>query len=197
MSTDILIAGVGGQGTILASKLLAAAALAAGRFARTSETIGMAQRGGSVVSHVRLDSREQSPTIPLGQADLLLGFEPAEAARNLCRLKPGGICIVNTQPVMPVTASLAGGAYPYEEILAYLRQNSRALLLDGNAAAAACGSIKAVNTVLLGAACGCGALPLSPEQVLAAIIASVPPRLVELNQDAFQRGYQMGKEQTV
>ena len=90
MKCDVLIAGVGGQGTILASKLIARSAMEDGLFVRSSETIGMAQRGGSVVSHVRVDCEEGSSVIPLHTADLLLAFEPAEAARHLNRLKKGG-----------------------------------------------------------------------------------------------------------
>ena len=95
MNKNCLLCGVGGQGVVLASKLIAYAAMEKGMFVRTSETIGMAQRGGSVVSHVRVGEEIHSPMIPKGSADVLLAFEPAEAVRNLSYLKKGGIVIVN------------------------------------------------------------------------------------------------------
>ena len=101
MNKDILICGVGGQGTVLASKIIAASAMEEGSLVHSAETIGMAQRGGCVTSHVRVGENAFSPLIPLGSADLLLAFEPGEAARNLKYLKKDGMAIVNTSPSMP------------------------------------------------------------------------------------------------
>ena len=115
---NLLLAGVGGQGTVLASKLLAQAAMAQGLQARTAETIGMAQRGGCVVSHVRIGEEAYSPLIPYGQADLILGFEPAEAVRNLPYLKDGGIVVAAKKAIKPVTASLSGSGYEAGPMLA-------------------------------------------------------------------------------
>ena len=134
---DILVAGVGGQGTILTSRLLAEAAVQAGKFVRTGETIGMSQRGGCVVSHVRIGSREKSPYIPLGKADLILAFEMAEAARNLDRLKPGGKVIVSMQRVEPITVTLGGMEYDDETIKQALAD---AIFIDGYGAAEKAGN---------------------------------------------------------
>ena len=106
MNKDILICGVGGQGTVLASRIIAAAAMEEGSPVHSAETIGMAQRGGSVTSHVRIGGEAYSPMIPFGAADMLLAFEPGEAVRNLRYLRKDGIAVVNTAAVKPVTESL-------------------------------------------------------------------------------------------
>lgn len=194
MKFDILIAGVGGQGTVLASRLLAAAAIEAGFFARTSETIGMSQRGGTVVSHVRIDSKDASPLIPLGHADLLIGFELAEAARNLPRLSPNGKCIVNTQVIKPVTASLGTAAYNVEEITNHIKiKVPETLFVDGYNLAAAAGSVKAVNVVLLGAAASTGVLPFSSDLIKNVIVNNVPKKFIELNIKAYDLGFNHSK----
>src|SRR5690554_4392083 len=105
---NIIFAGVGGQGTVLASKLVAECAMNKGLNAHTAETIGMAQRGGSVVSHVRIGDDVYSPLIPYGQTDLLIGFEPCEAVRNLHYLKRDGTVVVSNRIVTPTTATLTG-----------------------------------------------------------------------------------------
>ena len=107
MVKSIVIAGVGGQGTLLTSKILATAAGARGLFVRTSETIGMAQRGGSVSSHLRIDARQVSPIIPCAHGDILLGFELAEAVRMIPKLKAEAKCVVNTDRIIPTTPSTA------------------------------------------------------------------------------------------
>lgn len=194
MKFDILIAGVGGQGTVLASRLLAAAAIEAGFFARTSETIGMSQRGGTVVSHVRIDSKDASPLIPLGHADLLISFELAEAARNLSRLSPNGKCIVNTQVIKPVTASLGTAAYNVEEITNHIKiKVPETLFVDGYNLAAAAGSVKAVNVVLLGAAASTGVLPFSSDLIKNIIENNVPKKFIELNIKAYDLGFNHSK----
>lgn len=118
--TNCILAGVGGQGTVLASKIIAQSAMAKGWKARTAETIGMAQRGGCVVSHVRFGGEVYSPMVPLHMADVIIGFEPAEAVRCLPYLKPEGTVVVNRQAVMPVTASLSGFDYQAQTMLDYL-----------------------------------------------------------------------------
>ena len=110
MKKDILICGVGGQGTVLASKLIAAAAMEEGNTVHSAETIGMAQRGGSVTSHVRI-GEAYSPLIPKGKCDMILAFEPAEAVRNLPYLKKDGLVIVSSAPVKPTTESLHETGY--------------------------------------------------------------------------------------
>ena len=114
MSTNIILCGVGGQGTILASKLIASAAMESNVPVKTAETIGMAQRGGSVFSHVRLGMGVASPLMARGSADLIIAFEPAEAVRQLPFLKPDGCVVVSARPVVPVSAMTGGPAYDYE-----------------------------------------------------------------------------------
>lgn len=193
---DILIAGVGGQGTVLASRLLAAAAISQGSFARTSETIGMSQRGGCVVSHVRINSEKSSSIIPMASADMLIAFELSEAARSMPRLKKGGCCIVNTQIIKPVSASLGTSRYDTQEIKDYIDKNSAQLhYIDGYSLANKAGIVKAVNVVLLGAASAAGQMPFSREIIEQAIIENVPRKYSELNQNAFRLGYDFILEQ--
>ena len=110
MRKNIILCGVGGQGIVLTSKLLAAAAMAKGIPVMSAETIGMAQKGGSVFSFLRMGEELYSPMFPKGTADLLIGFEPAEAVRMLPYLKSEGTVVLNTHPIQPVTATLGGGA---------------------------------------------------------------------------------------
>lgn len=188
---DILISGVGGQGTVLASRLIAAAAINQGCFARTAETIGMSQRGGCVVSHVRIDSEKSGSIIPLGSADMIIAFELAEAARSIPRLSDEGCCIVNTQVIKPVSASLGNSHYDNDEIIQYIKDNSKEVFfIDGYSLAAKAGSVKAVNVVLLGAATAVGKMPFTKEIILDAIIENVPQKFRELNQKAFETGYE-------
>ncbi|PYG88747.1 indolepyruvate ferredoxin oxidoreductase beta subunit [Ruminiclostridium sufflavum DSM 19573] len=187
---DILIAGVGGQGTVLASRLIAAAAIKQGSFARTSETIGMSQRGGCVVSHVRINSEMSGSIIPNYNGDMLIGFELAEAARNMQRLSREGCCIINTQVIKPVSASLGASQYDAEEIAGYIKDNTKELyFIDGYETAKKAGSVKAVNVVLLGAAAAVGKMPFSREAILEAIVENVPQRFRELNEKAFVMGF--------
>lgn len=198
MRYDVLIAGVGGQGTILASRILAAASILKGEFARTGETIGMSQRGGCVVSNVRLGGERVSPYIPSAQADLLLGFELAETARNLGRIKPEGAAVVNTQVIKPVSLSLGIGSYDEAELTAYIKRNcKKPVFVDGYGLAVKAGSAKAVNIVLLGTACGAGLLPFDKEELVQTIRQTVAPRFVEMNEMAFSLGYDVGKAEVL
>jgi len=189
MKCDILIAGVGGQGTVLASRLLAASAVEAGYFARTSETIGMAQRGGCVVSHVRIGSQKASSIIPSGMADLLIGFELSEAARNMYRLSPGGKCVINTRAIKPVTASLDSKSYDADRVYEYIKANApRSIFVDGYALAQKAGSVKALNVVLIGVAAAAGFIPIGRDELEKAIVCNVSPKYVDLNIKAFNIG---------
>jgi len=188
---DILISGVGGQGTVLASRLIAAAAIKQGNFARTSETIGMSQRGGCVVSYVRINSEKSSSIIPFENADMIIAFELAEAARSLPRLSKGGCCIINTQIIKPVSASLGTSQYDVEEIIKYIKNNvEEVYFIDGYSIAKEVGTVKAVNVVLLGAATAVGKMPFSREVMLQSIVENVPQKFRELNQKAFEMGYE-------
>ncbi len=190
-NTNIILCGIGGQGTILASKLLAAAAMQRGIEVKTAETIGMAQRGGSVFSHIRLGEGLHSPLIAPGKADLILAFEPAEAVRHLPYLKKGGSVITAGRPVFPTTALIGQSQYPVEEIFAYLREHVEHLsIVDSEKAAEDLGSARVLNVVLLGAALKSGALGFTKEDILDAIHARVNPRFHELNERALEYGYQ-------
>ena len=120
MSTNIVLCGVGGQGTVLASKLVASASMAKGFEIKSAETIGMAQKGGSVMSHLRI-GKCHSPMIGSGEADLIIGFEPSETVRMLPFLKKGGAVITSDRAVMPVTAALKGSSYKGADMTDFLK----------------------------------------------------------------------------
>lgn len=189
MTTNIMLAGVGGQGTVLASKLIAQSAMNHRQNARTAETIGMAQRGGCVVSHVRIGEELHSPMIPQGSADLLIGFEPAEAVRCLPYLREGGTVVVSSKAIKPVTASLSGSDYNGAEMLAFLKQQvEKLIVVDGEGICAQCGSAKVLNVALLGAAAASGVLGLTLEQLLETIRQRIPERFLDSNLKALSAG---------
>ena len=192
---NIIIAGVGGQGTVLASKLIAQAGMKRGLQVRTSETIGMAQRGGCVVSHVRLGEAIASPLVPVGSADVIIGFEPAEAARCLHYLKPDGIVIVSKAAIKPVTDSLARTDYNGDAMLQAIAARVRRLcVIDSDAILAACGSAKVLNTAMLGAAVAAGVLGITLADLEATIRERMPARFVAMNLQALQAGAQAFSE---
>ena len=189
MNKSCLLCGVGGQGTVLASRLIAASAMQKGQMARTAETIGMAQRGGCVVSHVRIGEEIASPLIPKGKADVLIGFEPAEAVRNLSYLKKDGIVIVNSKAVAPVTASLSKSVYTGEEMLDFLKaQPVKLIVADGDAICRECGSSKVLNIALLGAAVATGELGISLTELEEAVKTRTKPQFFTMNQKAMHAG---------
>ena len=171
---DLVIVGVGGQGTLLASKILGRLALSENCGVKVSEVHGMSQRGGSVIS----------PMVALGGADYLISFEALEAARAACYLKPGGTVIVNTQRILPMPVITGATAYPDDPLasLAPYRVESA----DALGIAVECGSQKALNLVLLGMFSR--HLPFEEEAWRDAIAACVPPRTLEVNLAAFERG---------
>ena len=182
MNKNIVLCGVGGQGTVLASKLISAAAMAKDIPVMSAETIGMAQRGGSVFSHLRMGDDIYSPMIAKGTADIILGFEPGETVRMLPYLKPDGQVIVSSREVMPVTASLTGGSYSGADMIAYLQKNVKNLfVIDTDKAVKELGSAKVLNIIMLGAAISGGALGLDKEDIKNAIIEKVPEKFHELN----------------
>ena len=189
---NVLLTGVGGQGTVLAAKVLAQAAQAKGWQVRTAETIGMAQRGGSVVSHVRMgDNGEEviAPLVAKGTADMIIAFEPAEAARVLPYLAPDGVMVSATTSIQPITAALSTEPYLAEATIASLRGRlngsaeapARFVFVDDEAVLSQVGNRKALNTVLLAFALKTGHLPLSLDDLRDAVRACVKPRFVELN----------------
>ena len=186
---NVMLTGVGGQGTVLAAKVLAQAALSKGWQVRTAETIGMAQRGGSVISHVRMGNEGEevhSPLLAKASAQLIIAFEPSEAARVLPYLAPGGVLVTARTPIQPVTAALAKKPYVADEIIARIESalegtESRLVVVDDEGLIEHVGNRKALNTVLLGSALKAGCLPLSVEEIRAALAACVKPRFVEMN----------------
>ena len=185
MKKNIILCGVGGQGTILASRLIAAAAMAKDIPVHTAETIGMAQRGGSVFSHIRIGEGVFSPLIAKGEADLLIGFEPGETVRQLPYLKKGGTVVCSKSPVMPVSAMIGQSAYRADQMIDFLREHVESLVgVDADEAARQLGSAKALNVVLLGAAVRSGALGFDMEDMMEAIRAKVPERFLGLNKKA-------------
>ena len=189
MSCNFLLAGVGGQGTILASNVLADVALRVGLDVKKSEVHGMAQRGGSVNTHVRWHpERVYSPLIGLGEADFLLVFEEAEALRYAEYLQSGGTAVVNRHTIKPITVTSGGAHYPTEEELlaAYAQLTDHLHLVPGTQVAQELGNIRAANVVLLGALSTF--LDIPKETWLEVIGSRVPGRYVELNHQAFLKG---------
>lgn len=188
MDKDILLCGVGGQGTVLASKLIAAAAMAKGNTVHSAETIGMAQRGGSVTSHIRIGDNASSPLIPHGSADILIAFEPAEAVRNLGYLKKDGIAIVNTVPVRPTTESLHPTGYDGVEMIEYLKKKCTCITVDANELCKPLGSSRFFNVAVLGVLVTSGRLDIDAETMKTEIQKRVPERFVAINLKAFEIG---------
>lgn len=193
MSVNVVLCGVGGQGTVLASKLSAAAAMSKGIAVKSAETIGMAQRGGSVFSHLRIGNDAVSPMIRSGEADLIIGFEPAETVRMLPFLKKGGAVITSNRPIMPVTSNLGGSSYNGLEMVEYLKSLeesgviSRLIVVDTEEASKNLGSSKAVNMVLLGAAARGGFLgDVDINDIRSAMVKKVKPQFVEMNNKALE-----------
>lgn len=185
--TGILIVGVGGQGTLLSSRILGEVALRSGLDVKVSEVHGMAQRGGSVVTHVRFGEKIYSPLVGMGQADFILAFEKLEALRWAGYLKKGGIIISNAQEIPPIPVTMGYQKYP-ENINGTLADIATTCMVDAGKIAADCGSAKAVNVVLLGVLAS--RLDFEKELWLKIIEETVPPKTVEINKEAFKRGYE-------
>lgn len=185
MNKNILLCGVGGQGTVLASKLISQAAMNKDIPVMSAETIGMAQKGGSVFSYIRLGDDLYTPMIPLGCADIIIGFEPAETVRVLPYLKKGGSVIVNSCITKPVTAMLSDNTYNGEEMLDYLKKHVDNLtIVDCNEASKIIGSAKTVNMILLGAALDTGEIPVTKNDIKEAIAKRVKTEFLEMNYKA-------------
>jgi indolepyruvate ferredoxin oxidoreductase beta subunit len=193
---NFLLAGVGGQGTILASDVLANVGLAAGYQAKQAEVHGMSQRGGSVTSYVRWGEAVYSPLVGAGEVDVFLTFEKVEALRNLDQLRPGALAVVSLEAIKPVTVTSGGQAYPDD---AHLRDclaqvTSKAFYVDVQAIAAELGNLKVSNVALMGALSGLmesqgiGGPELTAETWLDEISARVPKKTIELNRKAFMAG---------
>ncbi len=198
---NVLLAGVGGQGTVLAAKVLASAAQARGWQVRAAETIGMAQRGGNVTSHVRMGSEGEevfSSLITPGTADMVIALEPGEAARALPYLAPGGVLVCSTTAIQPVTAALASQPYRADDVVAALAaalqetENRPAPLfvpVDDEALVRelGAGSRKSLNMMLLAVAVAQGRIPLTVAELKSAVQACVKPQFVAMNLEAIDR----------
>jgi len=185
---DLLVTGAGGQGVILASDIIGEAAIAAGYDVKKTDTLGMAQRGGSVVSHVRIAPQVWSPLIKKGEVDILLALEKLEAARWGYYLRPGGIVIVNNHALPPLSVSLGYEQYPTDkEIADILKQRTdRIYFVDGTRRARELGNIKTLNMFML----GCASLFLSFKVHVwkDGISHRMPPGIRQINITAFNQG---------
>ncbi|MDO9517811.1 MAG: indolepyruvate oxidoreductase subunit beta [Methanosarcinaceae archaeon] len=183
---DLVISGVGGQGAILASDIIGKAAVLEGIPIRAAETHGMAQRGGSVVNHIRLGC-ELGSMIPLHGADVLLALEPAEALRYIDSLSGDGVVIMNTEPVFPITVTSGGEEYPaVAEIVGTLRTTHKVIAFNASELAMEAGHPQTMNVVMVGAASNY--LPMSKELLIDCIKGMVPPKTVDINVRAFELG---------
>jgi indolepyruvate ferredoxin oxidoreductase beta subunit len=192
---DIVIAGVGGQGTILASRIIGRAAVIAGLKVRGSELLGMSQRGGAVFSHVRFGTKVEAPIIPKGAAHMLLAFEPAEGLRYLHYLSRNSLILVNTKPIIPQTVSAGLSKYPdLQQILQYYRSFATTIALDATQLAIQAGNPITTNSVMLGAMVGTGRFPLSSEIMRQAIEETVRKSLLDVNKKAFFLGFEKAKQ---
>jgi indolepyruvate ferredoxin oxidoreductase beta subunit len=185
---DLLITGVGGQGVILASNIIGEVALASGYDVKKTDTLGMAQRGGSVISHLRIAPKVFSPLIRQGEADILLAFEKLEAARWSHYLKPGGIAIINNQAMPPLSVNLGNECYPGDkDIIDILRyQTNNFYFIEGVSRAREIGNVKALNIFMLG--CLSHFMPFEDNVWHDCITKSLPSKVVELNIAAFNQG---------
>ena len=188
--------GVGGQGNLLASRLLGDAALAAGIHAVVSEIHGMAQRGGVVESAVLL-GEVNSPIVSDGEADVLIGFEPLESLRALNKCNKDTIVITNTQPLPPFTVAVGQGHYPpVDEALELIKtKTAKVIALNGNELAEKAGNPLSLNMVMLGALIGSGTVPISEELMKQTISATTKKAFLDSNLKAFDLGMQVGKKQ--
>lgn len=185
---NIMIVGVGGQGTLLASRILGKVAIKMGYDVKVSEVHGMSQRGGSVVTYVKYGDKVYSPIIDRGEADLILAFEMLEAYRAMPYLKDGGKMIANTQQMNPMPVITGAMKYP-ENIEKTMSEKINLQAVDALSAAEEAGSFKAVNVVLIGLLAK--SMDIDKEIWLDVIKETVPEKFIELNMKAFEMGYIM------
>ena len=191
MNKSILLAGVGGQGTVLASKLIAQAAIDLGFPARTAETIGMAQRGGSVSTQVRWGDKVYGPVFGKGEADILVALEKMEAVRYAEFLKPGGVAVINDYAIKSTTIASGAETYP-EGCVEAMEKVFRTIAVPASDMALGLGNPKCMNVVLFGAMCdSLGCPQIDWEQVVA---DTVPEKVRELNLRAFRAGRQAAQQ---
>jgi len=190
-STKIVVAGVGGQGTLLASRLLAESAIKVGLAVKIGETYGMAQRGGPVMGNIQIGGAPQNPRIREGEADILIAFEPAEGVRRgVTFLKKDGLALVNSRATAPVEVISGMMAYPEIEKLMFLlgEVTDRIVTLDATALAEEAGDPITTNVVMIGALTASGLLPFGEETVLQVMKESLRARYYDLNVRALELG---------
>lgn len=183
---NIMVVGVGGQGTLLTSRIIGKTALNAGYDVKLSEVHGMAQRGGSVVTYVRYGKSVNEPTVEEGGVDVLLSFERLEALRYAHFLKKDGVIVVNDCRIDPMTVTVGAAEYP-ENILENLQKEYTVYAINGDAIAKEVGNTKVLNSVILGLAAKY--MEFSKEQWLDVLRATVPPKTIDVNTLAFEKGY--------
>lgn len=193
---NIVIAGVGGQGVILMSELLGNAAVKDSLNVKGSEVLGMAVRGGSVSSTIRIGDGVLAPLTPTGKCDVLVGMEPSEALRNISYLSPSSLVILNTKKIAPYTVAIAESKYPsLETIIEKLASVSRKVItLNAIQIAGEAGSTQSANIVMLGTLFGTGQIPIKLETMKAEMQARFSARLVSVNIRAFDLGYQISHQ---
>ncbi len=184
--TNILLVGVGGQGILLASEILAEAAMLSGFDVKKSEIHGMSQRGGSVVSHVRYGKEVFSPIVPEGEGDILFGFELMETYRSLSLLKPAGAVVANDLQISPPSILMGNDIYPVGLAESIKARFPDFLLVDGQKIAEEAGNVRTANTVLLGAVSR--RLDIEEQYWMQALEKMVPARVLAVNQKAFLEG---------
>jgi len=194
---NILVCGVGGQGSVRASHILAEAAVRAGLRARVGETFGAAQRGGAVASHVRIGKNVNAPIISKDGADVIVGLEPLETIRNVVKFaSPDAIVIMEKRPIYPAEVNIGLAKYPsIDEITEAIQKLvKKVIVLDATNIAINIGNLKTLNVVLLGALAALDVLPYSKDILLEAIKENVPPKTIEVNIKAFNAGFNAIKE---
>ena len=187
MTKNIMIVGVGGQGTLLTSRIIGKAALAEGYDVKISEVHGMAQRGGSVVTFVRFGEQVSEPVVEEGQADVIIAFERLEALRYSHFLKKDGVLVVNDCRIDPMTVVIGAKQYP-ENILGELCKKHTVYAIDAQSVALSLGNSKVLNSVVLGFAAK--HIGFTAERWMDTVESTVPPKTVELNKKAFLSGYE-------
>ena len=186
MVKNIMIVGVGGQGTLLTSRIIGKAALGEGYDVKISEVHGMAQRGGSVVTFVRFGDKVNEPVVEEGQADVIIAFEKLEALRYSHFLKKDGVIVVNDCRIDPMTVVIGAMQYP-ENILEGLKETHKVYTIDGKQIAIELENSKVLNSVVLGFAAPF--IGFDEKTWIDTVEATVPPKTIEINKKAFLRGY--------
>ncbi len=190
METNIIISGVGGQGNLLASQILAKAALNKDYKVRIGETHGMAQRGGAVTSHVRIGD-VYGALVPEGRCDYLLGFEPVEALRQIKFMKKDGVVVINEKPVVPVTVSIGQAEYPdVTKVINSLESYCKVYKLDAYEIAQKLGNPIVMNIIMIGALCKIGEkLPFTKKDIIEVLKEKIPEKFLDLDLKALEEGY--------